>query len=76
MLKPARFYSIVIPLFNKSRYVKKTIESILGQAYPHFELIIVDDGSTDGSIRIIEGFLYDILISSITARSYLRYRVR
>lgn len=47
-------YSIVIPLYNKYEYIKKTIDSVLSQSYPHFEVIVVDDGSTDGSATIVE----------------------
>lgn len=41
--------SILMPLFNKRPYVKRSIDSILQQSYPDWELIIVDDGSTDNS---------------------------
>lgn len=48
--------SVIIPLYNKEHFVKATIESVLGQTYSNFELIIVDDGSTDGSSRIVKSF--------------------
>lgn len=50
------YFSIVVPLYNKKEYVNKTLESILNQTYPKFEAIIVDDGSTDGSLDEISCF--------------------
>lgn len=49
-------FSIVIPLFNKEAYVGKTIESILNQTFSDFELIIIDDCSTDNSLYIAKGY--------------------
>ena len=45
--------SIVIPLYNKSKVVEKTISSVLNQSFYKFELIIVDDGSTDNSLELV-----------------------
>ena len=49
------FISIVMPLYNKRPYVKRAVNSVLGQSFTDFELIIVDDGSTDGSAAEIPG---------------------
>lgn len=46
--------SIVIPLYNKEKFIKNTIISVLRQSYKKFELIIVDDGSTDNSVNVVK----------------------
>lgn len=48
--------SVIMPVYNKSRYIEETVNSILSQTYKDFELIIVDDGSTDGSEVICDRF--------------------
>lgn len=50
-------FSIVIPLYNKEDYIYRAVESVLNQEYKIFELIIVDDGSTDNSIDKIKTIL-------------------
>lgn len=50
-------FSIIVPLYNKERYVKKAIESVLAQTYCDFECIVVDDGSTDNSLTIVKEFV-------------------
>ena len=46
--------SILLPVYNGAAYLRESLESILGQTYPDFELIIIDDGSCDDSPRIIQ----------------------
>lgn len=48
------FISIIIPLYNKEACILKTIESITSQDYSDYEIVVVDDGSTDHSVAIIE----------------------
>ncbi len=44
-------YSVIIPLYNKENYICHTLESVLAQTFQDFEVIVVDDGSTDGSLK-------------------------
>jgi len=53
------FFSFVIPLYNKAEYVSKTLSSVLAQTYPHFEVIVVNDGSTDNSLDVARTFTDD-----------------
>lgn len=51
--------SVLMPVYNGSEYLSKAIESVLAQSYRNFELIIVNDGSTDNSSAIIKDYLID-----------------
>jgi glycosyltransferase involved in cell wall biosynthesis len=46
--------SVIVPLYNKAAYIDRCLDSILGQSFADFELIVVNDGSTDGSDRVVE----------------------
>ena len=48
--------SIIIPCYNAEKYVGEAIESALAQTYPNKEVIVIDDGSTDGSLQVIKSF--------------------
>ena len=50
------FFSIIIPLYNKEDYIKDTLNSVFNQSFTDFEIIIVNDGSTDASMSIVEQF--------------------
>ena len=48
--------SVIVPVYNSAAYLERTIESVLAQNYEDFELILVDDGSTDGSGELCDKF--------------------
>jgi len=47
-------FSVVIPLYNKEKYILRAVESVLSQDFKNFELIVVDDGSVDNSLISIK----------------------
>lgn len=51
--------SVVVPVFNVEKYLKKCIESIIHQSYKNLEILIIDDGSSDRSPAICDSFLFD-----------------
>jgi len=53
-------YSIVIPVYNVEKYLKRTLDSVFNQTEKDFEVIVVNDGCTDKSIEIAKN--YDIRI--------------
>jgi glycosyltransferase involved in cell wall biosynthesis len=56
-VKKSPFISIVLPTYNRAHLLSRAIESVLDQSYPHWELIVVDDGSTDSTLNVIQKFV-------------------
>ena len=55
IMKP--LVSVIIPMYNRENTILRAVESVLNQTYSNLELIIVDDGSTDMSVKIVEKYL-------------------
>ena len=69
-------FSVIIPLYNKAPYIRKALESVLAQIYTDYELIIVDDGSTDGSFTIAKQFIDERLKIKGTEDEVKGYRLK
>lgn len=56
--------SVIMPVYNGAKHISQSIDCILGQSYRNFELIIVNDGSTDETLSLITPPSYQITKSS------------
>ena len=58
--------SVVIPLYNKAHTIANTLSCVIGQTFQNFEIIIVDDGSTDNGVELIKEKFNDSRIKIIS----------
>lgn len=54
------FFSVIVPLYNKANYIYDTLQSVLNQTYKHFEIIVIDDGSSNNSLGVIKKLLIHV----------------
>ena len=62
------YISVVIPLYNKQNAIAATLQSVMAQTYTHYEIIVVDDGSTDESAEVAEATLLASRLSPLAFR--------
>ena len=60
--EPTPLISIILPTFNRKGYIGECIDSVLAQTFRDFELIIVDDGSTDNTFGMLKTYLPDVIL--------------
>ncbi|EUJ18737.1 family 2 glycosyl transferase [Listeria grandensis FSL F6-0971] len=71
--------SIILPVYNVAPYLEECLESLIAQTYQDFEVIAVNDGSSDGSLAILEAYqakLPQLSIISQRNQGYLRHVIQ
>lgn len=58
-------FSVIIPLYNKRDFIVQAVNSVIAQEYKDFELLVVDDGSTDGGAELLEELIHDVRLRVI-----------
>jgi len=58
--------SVILPVYNAEKYIEEAIDSILGQTYSDFELIVLNDGSTDTSLEVIKKYCDDAKVKIVS----------
>lgn len=49
--------SVIVPVYNAERFIEEAMDSVAAQSYPHWELLLVEDGSSDGTVSVIEEYI-------------------
>jgi glycosyltransferase involved in cell wall biosynthesis len=64
--------SVITPAYNAQAFIGETIASVINQSYPHWEMVIIDDGSTDGTGDVIQTYLGDTRIKYVYQKNQER----
>jgi len=64
MTTTTKKFSVIIPVYNRAQLIRETIESVLTQVFKNYEIIVVDDGSTDGTYTVLEEYGSRIILLS------------
>ena len=62
-LKP--FFSVIIPTYNHANYLKKALDSVLNQSFNNYEIIVIDDNSTDNTSAVVNSYKNKIIYKKI-----------
>jgi glycosyltransferase involved in cell wall biosynthesis len=74
---PAPFFSVIIPTYNRAQLIIKTLESVFSQSYSDYEIIVVDNKSTDNTVEVLEPFVKsDRIRLQVQDQNYERARSR
>lgn len=63
-------FSIIVPVYNTQEYLKRCIESVLNQTYKNYEIILINDGSTDNSLEILKKYESNNKVKIITQKNH------
>lgn len=61
--------SVIIPAYNAAKHIKGTIQSVIDQTYSNWELLVINDGSTDNTVEVVQAFLTDSRIKLINQQN-------
>jgi glycosyltransferase involved in cell wall biosynthesis len=61
-MRETSLFSVVVPTFNRSALLRHTLKSVFGQRVTAYEIIVVDDGSTDGTMEYLQSFGQEIKV--------------
>lgn len=65
--------SVILPIYNVEKYLKKSIDSVIGQSYKNLEIILVDDGATDSSQSFVMNMLKKIIELKLFIKKTVAY---